>query len=434
MDIFNNQSLYIRTTLILAFVFLILKFGVKLQTYEAILLTFIIIVSILIIENVIQLNNITKDPFGCDSCKVNLNNNNVEQFDNVTSNNLISTSSNNDSKNVKSIDGDGRDYVCYPINNTPVATSFGISVTSNNLSSNTSTDSPITTINSLLSTATDTSPSIDTTISSSNNSSETPAININNLLSSELTLNNTPSQTDSVSTTSSFDTLVNTVSSNNLNITTPPTTTENSINQLEHFLVEKHNSFINPDGSQSIDINKPDVTTNFNPSIGEQPYVTYQQSNNNEMSDEEKDQSVVIQRKMERLREGNADIVNSYVDSGKKTYQDIYTRSTGAAKPDDLMQDEYKYGDFNYIAPINRGMMDKTYTYVSPNNWYPIPPHPPVCVTNNKCTTSPVIISNGENYMNFASIEDFDKSRRFTGSMNINIDYVKDVLNNPNGY
>jgi len=98
------------------------------------------------------------------------------------------------------------------------------------------------------------------------------------------------------------------------------------------------------------------------------------------------------------------------------------------------MANELKYGDYNYIGPINKGMINKEYTYVSPTNWYPIPPVPPVCVTNKSCTTCPVQMTDGRDYMQFANLDDFDKARRFTGDMNINLKYVKEVLNNPDGF
>jgi hypothetical protein len=79
-------------------------------------------------------------------------------------------------------------------------------------------------------------------------------------------------------------------------------------------------------------------------------------------------------------------------------------------------------------------MINPEYTFISPSNWYPIPPHPPVCVTNKSCTTCPVMMSDGKDYMQFASLDDFDKSRRFTGDMGINIEYIKNILNNPDGY
>ena len=41
-------------------------------------------------------------------------------------------------------------------------------------------------------------------------------------------------------------------------------------------------------------------------------------------------------------------------------------------------------------------------------------------------------MSDGKDYMSWASLDEFDNARRFTGNMNINIDYVKNVLNNDN--
>jgi hypothetical protein len=141
----------------------------------------------------------------------------------------------------------------------------------------------------------------------------------------------------------------------------------------------------------------------------------------------------VLDNNIFRMSVGNRSVVNKFIESGGKYYGDILTRSTNAPSKFQAATNELKYGDFNYIAPLNKGMINPTYTFVSPTNWYPIPPHPPVCVTNKRCTTSPVIISDGKDYMNFASLEDFDASRRFTGDMGINIDYIKNVLNNADG-
>jgi hypothetical protein len=43
-------------------------------------------------------------------------------------------------------------------------------------------------------------------------------------------------------------------------------------------------------------------------------------------------------------------------------------------------------------------------------------------------------MTDGRDYMQFANLDDFDKARRFTGDMNINLKYVKEVLNNPDGF
>jgi hypothetical protein len=147
----------------------------------------------------------------------------------------------------------------------------------------------------------------------------------------------------------------------------------------------------------------------------------------------EEDQKV-LNNNLFRMSAGNRSVVNKFIESGGKYYGDILTRSTNAPSKLIAATNELKYGDFNYIAPLNKGMINPAYTFVSPTNWYPIPPHPPVCVTNKSCTTCPIIMGDGKDYMQFASLDDFDKSRRFTGDMNINIDYIKNVLNNSNGY
>jgi hypothetical protein len=135
-----------------------------------------------------------------------------------------------------------------------------------------------------------------------------------------------------------------------------------------------------------------------------------------------------------RMEAGNKNVVGPFINSGLKYYNNIYTESTGVPESKNSMENELKYGDYNYIGPINNGMTNSQYTFISPSNWYPVPPYPPVCVTNKQCTTSPIQISNGQDYMNWIPLEEFDQSRRFTGNMNINVDYVKNVLNNSDGY
>lgn len=131
---------------------------------------------------------------------------------------------------------------------------------------------------------------------------------------------------------------------------------------------------------------------------------------------------------------GNPNIVRPYIKDGEKYYDMIFSESTNAPTMQEAQNNELKYGYYNYIGPLNKGMINKDYTFISPENWYPIPPHPPICVTNKSCTTCPIQMTDGKDYMPFATVEDFDKARRFTGSMNINTEYVKKVLNNPDGF
>jgi len=162
-------------------------------------------------------------------------------------------------------------------------------------------------------------------------------------------------------------------------------------------------------------------------------YVRYQQDGQQAEANQ-----ISLDTQKFRMEIGNPNVVGPFINTGLKYYDDIYTESTGAPGPKDAMISELKYGDYNYIGPINRGMINKEYTFISPTNWFPVPPHPPVCVTNKSCTTCPVQMSDGgrdgRDYMNWASWDDFDKARRFTGDMNINTKYIKEVLNNPGDY
>jgi hypothetical protein len=169
-------------------------------------------------------------------------------------------------------------------------------------------------------------------------------------------------------------------------------------------------------------INPVDATFDAN-------YVSYQKDGMQKLENKES-----LEQNIWRAGIGNQEVVKNYLKDGKKFYNDILTWSTDAPKTYESLNSELQYGNYNYISPLNKGMTNPEYTFVSPTNWYPIPPFPPVCVTNKRCVTSPIIMSNGKDYMNFASLEDFDAARRFTGDMQINIDYIKNVLNNPNGY
>jgi hypothetical protein len=158
-------------------------------------------------------------------------------------------------------------------------------------------------------------------------------------------------------------------------------------------------------------------------------YVQYQKDGLQQEADEQSAKINTFRRDI-----ADQEAVTPWSKDGYKYYSDIFTRSVGAPPANTALTNELKYGDYNYIGPINKGMINKEYTFVSPSNWYPIPPHPPVCVTNKSCTTCPVQISNGKDYMQWAPWDEFDQARRFTGDMNINVDYVKNVLNNPNGF
>lgn len=152
-------------------------------------------------------------------------------------------------------------------------------------------------------------------------------------------------------------------------------------------------------------------------------YVDYQHNQ------EIKDRITVEEGNIFKMAMGNQNIVQPYLKDSKKYYTDLHNRGVNYPDPTELAESELKYGDLNYITPINAGMVNREMSYVAPQNWYPIWPVPPVCVTNKESNTQPLSVVN--NYMPFSTMKDFDRARRFTGSMNINIDYIKNILNNP---
>lgn len=92
-----------------------------------------------------------------------------------------------------------------------------------------------------------------------------------------------------------------------------------------------------------------------------------------------------------------------------------------------LVNSEYQYSDYNTLPLSDKlGNMDHEYgyTFLPPANWYPVPPHPPVCVTEKKCPVCPVF-TNGTN----VELKHWDESRRITQPDNINVDVVTDKLN-----
>lgn len=154
-------------------------------------------------------------------------------------------------------------------------------------------------------------------------------------------------------------------------------------------------------------------------------YVSYQQ--NGDQAKEEKDTEKV---NLFRLKIGNPEVTKPFIKDGKKYYDDIFSYSNpDSLNADGAMESDLKYGDYNYLGPINDGMINPAYTFISPSNWYPVQPFPPHCVTNKNCTTCPILMDDGNNYMTFASLKDFNRARRFTGNMGINVNYIKDVLN-----
>ena len=76
-------------------------------------------------------------------------------------------------------------------------------------------------------------------------------------------------------------------------------------------------------------------------------------------------------------------------------------------------------------------MSNREYSYIMPNNWNVIQAVPPVCAINKKLKSVVYPVLHTSNAASWSSLEEFDRASRFTGNQQINIDYIKNVLNNP---
>lgn len=81
------------------------------------------------------------------------------------------------------------------------------------------------------------------------------------------------------------------------------------------------------------------------------------------------------------------------------------------------------YTDFTVFPPANDMFIEGS-SYLPPSQWYPVPPRPPVCVTEKVCPVCP-IYTEGTN----VSLQEWDNSRRITPPDNINVNFITEKLN-----
>jgi len=105
----------------------------------------------------------------------------------------------------------------------------------------------------------------------------------------------------------------------------------------------------------------------------------------------------------------------------------VSKEQNGSRAVDGVIQNEMLYTDFNTLqVPQNYKYTEDEYGYsmIPPTNWYPVPPHPPVCVSEKQAAVCPVY-TEGTNL----DLKLWHQSRRITPPDRINTDYVKDKLN-----
>ena len=107
--------------------------------------------------------------------------------------------------------------------------------------------------------------------------------------------------------------------------------------------------------------------------------------------------------------------------------QNTQTRAVGSRVVDDVITNEmkYSYTDYNTL-PIseNTGSFEYGYSFLPPEKWYPVPPNPPVCVTEKSCPVCP-IYTEGTN----VDLKEWNQSRRITPADQINVNYIQEKLN-----
>lgn len=412
-DLTSNIKYYGKFLLIIIIVFLILKLIVNLKIYEALLLSLIITISMLIIENIIYINDIAIDPLNCEQCKVNIGEINKNDNNTILSNVENEQQINNNAKTLEPFISDNIEKI---INNTSELLNNDLNVKTEH--------HQFDELKKMLD----------------------ELKKDNEILKSHMTNQNMTNQniTEGFTNTDELENFISEQQNQNKNLINKLKSEPNvhaNLNKIKNTIIQQNNtneSAALPYLTRTELLNKPEAITQLNlkselnpntESTYDAGYVQYQQDG---LQKQEND--ISFNNALFKMGIGEQNIVKPFMRDGSDYYKKIQSYSSKSPTPTEALESELKYGDYNYIGPLNCGMTNSEYTFVSPNNWFPVPPHPPVCVTNKQCTTCPIQITDGKDYMSWATLEDFNMARRFTGNMGINIDYVKNVLNNDNGY
>ena len=93
---------------------------------------------------------------------------------------------------------------------------------------------------------------------------------------------------------------------------------------------------------------------------------------------------------------------------------------------DNVINNESEYNDYNMLpmADNNTGDFEYGYSFMPPAKWYPQPPNPPICVTNQKSNVMPIYTTGTP-----IDVKEWNESRRITPPDNIKTKYIKQKLN-----
>jgi hypothetical protein len=102
-------------------------------------------------------------------------------------------------------------------------------------------------------------------------------------------------------------------------------------------------------------------------------------------------------------------------------------KEEGSRSENDVIKNETKYNIVSYHTipqDVNEGSFEHGYAFLPPSQWYPTPPHPPVCVAEKKCPVCPAL-SNSQ----YADLKEWNSSRRISAPDEINVEAVEEKLN-----
>ncbi len=114
--------------------------------------------------------------------------------------------------------------------------------------------------------------------------------------------------------------------------------------------------------------------------------------------------------------------MDTYVyKTNTQKYETAPTRATAGVMPS-----ETQYTDYNIlpVTPEDSKLYEYGYSFLPPEKWFPVPPHPPVCVSEKRCPVCPVTTTGTP-----VDMKEWNDSRRITPGDVINIDYARDKLN-----
>ncbi len=126
----------------------------------------------------------------------------------------------------------------------------------------------------------------------------------------------------------------------------------------------------------------------------------------------------------------NSDVKKSENDQGYQNHTYSAVRkypSVGSRMEDGILPSEMKYTDYNSLpigADINTKVDDFSYTFLPPDKWYPVPPHPPVCIAEKQCPVCPVTTTGTT-----ANLKEWSEASRVTPGDQVNTTYLNEKLN-----